>query len=151
MNKSFLLHIILFIVLSFIISEFSEFLVNSLAGRNIAKDNPISNDSTNTKILLGLILSPILETFLFQQSILLFTRKLFDNFPYNYIIPISFSSFLFGIMHSFSIYYIIDGIIIGIWFAFTYLYTLDKFNSLVKAFISAWLCHLFLNSIAILT
>lgn len=148
--KKFLILTIFFAGLSYIFSEFSEYFVNTLAGRNIGKDNPISNDSISTKIILGLILSPIVETYLFQQSVLIFTRKLFDSFPYNYIIPIAFSSLLFGIMHSFSIYYIIDGVIIGSWFAFVYLFTLDKFKTKIKAFGTTWFCHLLLNSIAIL-
>lgn len=150
MNKSFLIYIIIFSILSFFISESSEYFVNTLADKNVGNDNPIHKDSINTKIILGLIISPIIETYLFQQSVLIFTRKLFDSYPYNYIVPIVFSALLFGIMHSFSIYYIIDGVIIGSWFAFIYLYMYDKFSSKTKAFLSTWFCHLFLNSIAIL-
>lgn len=106
--KKFLNFFIFFAGLSYIFSEFSEYFVNTLAGRNIGKNNPISNDPINIKIILGLILGPIVETYLFQQSVLIFTRKLFDDFPYNYIFPIAFSSLLFGIMHSFSIYYASD-------------------------------------------
>lgn len=150
MLREYLLHLLILIILSYVVSELSESFVVNLAGRDVGRDNPVSETDMSVKILLGIVLSPLVETYLFQQSVLIFLRKLFEEFPYNYIVPIFFSALLFGIMHSFSLYYIIDGFIVGGWFAFMYLFILDRFNTKTKAFIAVWVCHLFLNILAIL-
>lgn len=148
--KRYIAHIVVFMLIGFVISELSEYFVVSLAGNSVADDNPISQDSMKIKVLMGIIIGPLVETFLFQHSVLNFTRNLFDEYPLSYVMPIFFSSLIFAIVHLFSIYYVIDAFIMGMWFAFSYLYILDKFGSKMKAFMVPWITHLALNTIAIL-
>lgn len=148
--KRYIAHIVIFTLIGFVISELSEYFVVSLAGNSVADDNPISQDSMKIKVLMGIIIGPLVETFLFQHSVLNFTRNLFDEYPLSYVMPIFFSSLIFAIAHLFGIYYVIDAFIMGIWFAFSYLYILDKFESKMKAFMVPWIMHLALNTIAIL-
>ncbi|PPZ92874.1 hypothetical protein C3729_02390 [Cloacibacterium normanense] len=150
MKKKYIIDLLIFTFLGFITSEVSESLVNFLADEKIASKNPISKDNLTTQILLGIIISPVFETFVFQYLIPLNTRKVFDSFPLNFIAPIFFSSTAFALMHFFSIYYVIDGFIIGCFFSFVFLYIFDKYNSKVKAFFIVWFIHVFLNTIAIL-
>lgn len=150
MKQKYIIDILIFTFLGFILSEVSESLVNFLADKKIASENPISKDNLTTQILLGIIIGPIFETFVFQYLIPLNTRKVFESYPLNYIVPIFFSSTAFAFMHFFSIYYVIDGFIIGCFFSFTFLFILDKYDSKTKAFFIVWFVHIFLNTIAIL-
>lgn len=77
-------------LMGFVISELSEYFVVSLAGNSVADDNPISQDSMKIKVLMGIIIGPLVETFLFQHSVLNFTRNLFDEYPLSYVMPIFF-------------------------------------------------------------
>lgn len=151
MTNKFILTCLLFLIITFLVSEFSETLVNYIAKRNIAEDNDIVNQSLTVQIILGIILSPIIETIFFQQLPIHFTRKAIEGFPENYIFPVLFSALFFSFFHLFSIYYMLDGFIMGVCFAFSYLWTFDKYNSKLKAFIVVWLSHAFLNTIAILS
>lgn len=151
MKNNYLFYLFFFTIIGWGLSECSEFLVDYLSGKAIASENPITESNLTAQIFLGIILSPIVETYIFQHLILGNSRKVFDTYPQNYVFPIFLSAIAFAVMHLFSIYYLLDGFLIGSYFAFIYLFVLDKFDSKFKAFVVVWLVHLVLNSIAILS
>ena len=151
MKNNYLFYLLFFTLIGWGLSECSEFLVDYLSGKPVASENPITESNLTAQIFLGIILSPIVETYIFQHLILINSRKVFDTYPQNYIFPIFLSATAFAVMHLFSISYMLDGFLIGSFFAFIYIYILDKFNSKFKAFIMVWLVHFVLNSIAILS
>ena len=148
--KKYIFWLVVFVIVGVVLGNISEFLVNTIAGKNAASENPISQDPIGVKVFLGIILSPIIETFIFQHLILQFCRKIFDDYPSNYIFPIFFSALAFSLGHIFSFYYMIDTFIMGSYFAFCYLFIYDRFTSKTKSFIVVWVIHLVLNTFAIL-
>lgn len=151
MKNNYLFYLFFFTLIGLGLSECSEYLVDYLSGKTVASENPITESNLTAQIFLGIILSPVVETYIFQHLILVNSRRVFDTYPVNYIFPIFLSAIAFAVMHLFSIYYMLDGFLIGIYLAFIYLFTLDKFDSKIKAFAVVWFVHFILNSIAILS
>ena len=79
-------------------------------------------------IMLTVILVPFLETLIFQgfviEVIRLITRK-----KRWFCWSVSLSAFLFGIAHSYNIYYVFMGIIVGLLFALAYYLTIYRKES----------------------
>lgn len=108
------------------------------------------NDYSNVLIFfLGVLLAPIIETFLFQylptKLFLLVKRK----WNINKVILILFSGILFGMAHDYNLITIIDGIISGIIFILIFL----KFNeekTQLSGFWATFLIHALYNFYAFL-
>ena len=85
MKNNYLFYLLFFTLIGWGLSECSEFLVDYLSGKPVASENPITESNLTAQIFLGIILSPIVETYIFQHLILINSRKVFDTYPQNYI------------------------------------------------------------------
>lgn len=147
-NKFFLY--ILFVCTALLLSEFLNAFVDFLSGEDVANHNGIVKWSLQFQIIFGVILSPILETLIFQHYLISFFRKIYVKKPWSIFLPILISASAFSLAHLYSIYYIIDTFIMGTLFAYMYVAFLENFNSKFHAFGVVFICHFILNFKAIL-
>ena len=70
-------------------------------------------------IVLSVLIAPIFETFLFQKSILRLTRKI-GYMKERIWLQIFISAFVFGLFHWYSLIYILQGVLLGLVFAYSY-------------------------------
>jgi len=88
-----------------------------------------------------IILAPIFETFLGQSFPYYLLRKLKYLRERNYLVLIS-SSLFFGILHFYSLFYIIYAFLLGLIFMYGYMVRI-KIDE--KAFLNITICHSLLN------
>ena len=100
-------------------------------------------DITADFILNVLVLGPIVETLVFQTFFFWIYKKL----KVKKEIIVLVSGLAFGLMHNYSITYIIDTTLIG--FVFMYLYIL-RAEAQNKPFYSTFAAHLLINIIAVM-
>ena len=101
-----------------------------------------SEDFSKFKLLaFGVILAPVFETFLFYYLPFEFLNKYLKPEYLVVIVP-----FLFGLQHTYSVVYIIIGIIVGFIFAVYYLYLKHKQKN---AFLGLTLLHAAANLVTI--
>ncbi|MBV7275641.1 CPBP family intramembrane metalloprotease [Clostridium sp. PL3] len=106
----------------------------------------INTPTLTAKIILGSILSPILETAIFQYAIIEFLSSISILREKNILIII-ISAILFGISHSYSYIYVFYGFIMGLLLAYSYLTYKNKSFS---AFWVVFLIHCIKNIISII-
>ncbi|MDH6309892.1 hypothetical protein M2451_002263 [Dysgonomonas sp. PFB1-18] len=92
------------------------------------------------------IISPFIETLLFQFSLYILLRKIFEIKSVFLIIILS--SIIFSLFHYFSIAYILYTFCAGIILNFTYIFSIKKLKNTYFAFLIVWGIHIFKNLIA---
>lgn len=95
---------------------------------NIGESKVLSSNNLIEIIFVSLIFAPIVETFIYQ-TIIIQGLRLFTWFRSQPFIVASISALLFGVSHSYSIYYIIFAFLIGLLLAYSYLVYLYRKES----------------------
>ena len=107
--------------------------------------NPISEKSISYRIVVGCLLGPVLETLLHQAlPIYLFTKKWIKNRK----LAIFISALFFGLMHSYSLHYILWTFVGGLLLAWAYLIYYEKYG-FEKAFWAITIVHALRNAITL--
>lgn len=123
---SFLINIdiVLFILINVFLIIVIPHLISLLP---LAENNSVPDeikalqDSKISFFILSILIIPIVETLLYQTLIIRTTSYLLSKMKYeSFSIPIIISGLIFGISHFYNITYLINGIIVGIIFAFSY-------------------------------
>lgn len=132
------LAMITFMMISLIFPEYVKNAVNNMGGINYEDSTLIE------KGFFTIILASLIETFIFQHTLILCLKKIpkIKN-----ITIIILSSLIFGISHNYSVLYMIRGFTSGIILAYSYITYLDKNES---PFLIVFYIHSILNLIAIL-
>ena len=108
--------------------------------------HPISDDHIIFQIIIGCFLAPILETLLHQSlPIYIFTKKWIKKRN----IAIFLSALSFGVLHFYSLLYILTTFMAGLLFAWAYFIYYER-HSFEKAFWAITLVHALRNTIALL-
>ena len=108
--------------------------------------HPINEKHIVVKIFAGCFLAPILETLLHQSlPIYIFTKKWIKKRN----IAIFLSALSFGVLHFYSLLYILTTFMVGLLFAWAYLIYYER-HSFEKAFWAITLVHALRNTIALL-
>lgn len=109
--------------------------------------NPMFGQSIIFVILVGLLLSPLIETLLFQfltiELIRWITNKTSGR-PYAIFAGI-ISAAVFALMHFYSVKYIVSTFFIGLYLSFVYLFFCVKTGKKIKGFFATVLMHFLLN------
>lgn len=113
---------------------------------------PIGNPSSKIHnfsiyVFLILILSPILETLIFQVGTIKILRHI-NKCKNNNVIIIFISAIFFGISHRYSLFYMFATFILGLLFSYSFIIYERKSQS---AFFTVFWIHSFRNFIALLT
>jgi hypothetical protein len=90
------------------------------------------------KFVFGVLIGPLVETFIFQFLI----EKIFNSIFKNIIFLTLFSAILFGLNHHYGGFYILYSFILGFYFTYLYLVLLRLKR---KAFLTVLLLHSFYN------
>lgn len=107
-------------------------------------DSFISKSALTSQFILAVVIAPILETFLFQNCIIKFLRKI-ELIRQNDLIIILLSAFLFGLLHYYDLGYIINTTVLGIFLSYTFV-TFEKKN--ISPFFVTCIIHSFKNFIS---
>lgn len=109
--------------------------------------NPMFGQSIIFVVLVGLLLSPLIETLLFQFLTIEFIRwitKKTSGRPYSIFAGI-ISAAAFASMHFYSVKYIVSAFIIGLYLSFVYLFFCVKTGKKMRGFFATVLMHFLLN------
>lgn len=117
----------------------SEWLFTSI-DPNAFDDKPFDNESPSTQFTVGVLIGPLIETYLSQYFPIVKLKKYISRFRYRFI----FSSVLFGLLHYYSIYYIIVTVGIGLILALPFALYPENNKT---AFRFCWMLHLLNNLI----
>ena len=120
----------LILLSNFIFISFQYFFINN-------RESNLNGNSSNIpayQILLIIVIAPLLETAIFQSSII----KLSRVFIKNNLIVIVISSFLFGLSHYYNLSYVFRTILIGFFLSLFYTIMHKKRSS---AFLRTVLLH----------
>ncbi|WP_160692258.1 CPBP family intramembrane glutamic endopeptidase [Clostridium sp. C2-6-12] len=114
----FIIVIVLLTYLTFMIFFPLIYLYEEYIGQMGGPEN-LNAASVESQIIIGSIIGPLIETFIFQYGIIeiLSSTKIFKE--KNIIIAV-ISSLLFGISHSYSYIYMVYAFIIGLLLAYSY-------------------------------
>ncbi len=135
----FLLCFILLLLNSFFFSLIEHYYFPGL------KQNPIENENMIFQVIIGVLISPIVETYVFQVLSFIISKKLkIKNTFIRVIVP----SFIFALSHNFNTIYICMTFFMGI--IFTYMYIVYRENEKKNAFLLVTIIHIFYNGIALL-
>ncbi|NFP92699.1 CPBP family glutamic-type intramembrane protease [Clostridium sporogenes] len=88
----------------------------------------VSESNFISEFILVIIIAPLIETLIFQYSIIKFLRN-FNILKNNNIIIILISSILFGLSHPYSLTYIINTTILGIFLSYSFVIYENKNES----------------------
>lgn len=111
--------------------------------------NPISSRGLSEKIIEGVILAPLLESWLFQYLPFLIFKKWYKKEArLSTILYISTSTLLFSIQHCYSIWYILAMIVPGIILAYSFIHFYKLYNNLIVPFWFIVIIHALMNLIA---
>lgn len=109
--------------------------------------NPMSGQSIIFVVLVGLLLSPLIETFLFQFLTIEFIRWITNKTsgrPYAIFAGI-ISAAAFGLMHFYSVKYIVSTFLLGLYLSFVYIFFCVKTGKKTRGFFATVLMHFLLN------
>jgi hypothetical protein len=135
----FILFVLVVLVLSFIITLPFAFYDDGVV-------HPINEKHIIYRIVVACILAPVLETLLHQTlPIYIFTKKWIRKRN----IAIFLSALSFGLLHFYSVLYILITFMIGLVFSWAYLIYYER-HSFEKAFWAITLVHALRNAIAVL-
>lgn len=137
---SFFLFCLISLLLNSIIFSALEYLCTS----NLQPNPILEKDSLAFRIIIGILITPLLETYLFQKLPFLIMSWLKVKSMW---IRIALPSLAFAISHSFSIFYVGFAFITGI--ILNYMYIAYKENNKGYAFIAVALIHSIYNTIAL--
>lgn len=88
----------------------------------------IDNGSLVEALFLALIFAPLLETFIYQ-TLIIFILRMFNGIKNKPIVIIFISAIIFGISHSYSIFYVGFATIVGVLLAYSYMVFLERKES----------------------
>ena len=109
--------------------------------------NPMLGQSIIFVILVGLLLSPLIETLIFQFLTIEFIRwitKKTSGRPYSIFAGI-ISAATFALMHFYSAKYIVSAFITGLYLSFVYIFFCVNTGEKKRGFFATVLMHLLLN------
>lgn len=147
-KQNFISQFLIFLILSYAATILIiPFLQNAgpTGGRDLTVLN-IGGKGRNIFILFAILLSPLIETFIFQWLIYEQLR-VFSFFKNRVYLIVLISGAIFGIIHNFSIEYQLFAFSLGCYLCFTYHYFKTYSKS---AFLAIFLIHSFRNLIAVL-
>lgn len=124
-------------------------LINILGGEDTAY-NPIMDYNPIAMFLVGVLISPFLETWFFQWVLLILPLKSLGATPKNILIAVLLSSLLFGFAHSYNHYYVIAMIITGGYFGYIAILSVFLREEKINIFYSVFIAHALSNFIGIL-
>lgn len=140
----FFMAIISHTTLSLVLNFIDYYLIKSDAfNDDIFKD--FMNENLIIYILLTLFLVPLLETLIFQTIVIEIILKINNKAS---ILSIIISAFIFGLIHNYNAYYQFSAFLIGLFYAWIYLFI--KKNKKESAFLFLVLIHSTNNLIATL-
>lgn len=111
---------------------------------NIQPNPILEKESLAFRIIIGILIAPLLETYLFQKLPFLIMSRLKVK---SMLVRITLPSLAFAINHSFSIFYVGFAFVTGI--ILNYMYIACKENNKGYAFIAVALIHSIYNTIAL--
>jgi membrane protease YdiL (CAAX protease family) len=113
--------VILCVFVVVLIAHTTSNIILSISPDKASLTNPLfENESLIYIFIIVVIFGPLLETILFQYFIIEFLL-FFDKLKKNRIITLIISSLIFGLSHSFNVYYFFFGLILGILLSLCYL------------------------------
>ncbi len=133
-----------FLILSFLIPLVYTLLLSFFC---VEKMHKTTNFRLPYLFFRNVFFVPIIETFLFQFSIIEMMLKLKINFK----MIISISGLIFGLLHytnTYNLFYALLAVVVGFIFASIYLFS--KIRKDVNAFCMVFLVHLLINLVAFL-
>ena len=119
-NSSSLKLIFLFVFMIFSISTISTVILNLFTSETFAKEGFHGNTISET-FIIAVLITPIIETLLFQTLIIEIFYKKIKNF---YLCILSAT--LFALSHSYNLSYVIFALLIGILLAYLYILGIEK-------------------------
>ncbi|GAB3666558.1 hypothetical protein GCM10028791_42380 [Echinicola sediminis] len=120
-------------------------MFTSLAGDEIAKISYLEGKNLSYIFLVTVIIAPLLETFVFQYFIIevvLFIFKKF-SFPFGINCSVIFSSIMFGLAHSYNVYYVLNTFLVGVLYALFYLMARKRRD--ISGYITVTSVHVYNN------
>ena len=117
---------------------------------NIILKNPIENRSKYFQFFVGVIISPLIETLIFQYLIFILLRKIIKTKKLFNTAFLFAGTSVFSIAHSYSLYYIIAMIVPSFLLCYCFLYYSNEKTSLKYSFWFTTLFHASTNFLAFL-
>lgn len=127
--------IALFIVINILNSLFFSLLAYYITGNGL-RNPSIDSMGTKDQFLIVVLLSPIIETLIFQYALIESIRQKIKPLYACFL-----SAFAFALVHFYSVYYFLFALIGGLIFA--YMYYLEK--SVIKSFLVVLTAHILYN------
>lgn len=126
-NRKYFFKSLLIGFLLFLLSFTSSYLIHKLIGVSLGKQNANSINSDFNSFIFVVLIVPIFETLIFQwliiyQTYVSYTRGHKKQFA------ILLSSILFGLFHSYSLYYVLVTTAAGVLLATSFCYFREKTN-----------------------
>lgn len=152
---SFLLIISSFgVILNILLS----FIYFDLLGIDLGKENDmLLSIPKHFQFILAVFIAPLIETAFFQYLPIVLTLKTLLELNIistcskkHYFIVIVISSFLFALIHTFSIVYFLIAFIMGLYFGYITIISEFVRKKKVNVFISVGLVHTIINSMAVI-
>jgi len=112
----------------------------------VASLNSTMDLSFDWQVFIAAIVAPIIETFLFQTLVILGLRRL-KFFRSRMYIVVIISALIFGIVHTYSLIYIMYAFLMGLILAYSYNVYIEKVDS---SFIVVALIHSARNILALI-
>lgn len=131
-KKSFLKFIVYYYVIIVLFFIIPMGILENVFNIESYGENPISNiEDTKTILLLTLIVGPLIETLIFQFLLIKGFYLMIENQPFNktnykvkiLLLSILISSLIFGILHFYSLYYVIIMSILGFVFGLIFYFS----------------------------
>lgn len=142
--KLFFLAVLIQTALGFLLNLIDYFLIHSKSETDEMFQEFMSEDPI-VYILLTITIAPLVETLIFQSSIIELIFKVNNKAV---VFAVFFSGIIFGLLHYYSVYYQISASIIGIFYACTYIFIRNYRKE--SAFLFVFLIHVANNIIATL-
>lgn len=153
-----LLFLLISTFLGVVINFFLSFIYYDLLGIDLGQENySLLSIPKNMQFILAIVIAPLIETAFFQYFPIVLTLRTLLNLNIissyskkHFYVAVIISSFLFALIHIFSIVYFFVAFIMGLYFG--YITIISEFirEKRINVFISVGLVHTFLNLMAII-
>lgn len=121
------------------------YVFHALADFLNIKNNGISDLTVLETVFAIVIITPLLETLVFQFGIQEIALKVFKNFKHKLWIAILLSCILFSLTHYYSLFYIIMTLVSGFMYSAFYILVRERTDKIGIAFMLTFFLHMGYN------
>ena len=140
-----LISFVLYFVIMIVVYNFFSLCLKNIdeSSRYLSSKNFDENSNYFIGFIISCVASPFLETIIFQNILVRFTRRYISK---KEVWQVLLPALCFGLIRHFNLFYILSGIIIGIFFTYCFI-LYEKHTDTNRATIAVTVTHAFINCV----